>query len=94
MKGFCRNSPQKVHPNFAQNLGRQILRNTFSGLDVGRKPQETAEFCKKPQLVQEPVSPTWLLLLGALLVAKLLAMFSKVLRMDLVLGMGVFCPVF
>ena len=32
MKGFSRNSPQKVHPNFAQNLGRQILGNTFSGL--------------------------------------------------------------
>ena len=25
MKGFGRNSRQKVHPNFAQNLGRQIL---------------------------------------------------------------------
>ena len=33
MKGFTRNSPQKVHPNFAQNLGRQILGNTFSGLN-------------------------------------------------------------
>ena len=32
-KGFRRNSPQKVHPNFAQNLGRQILGNTFSGLE-------------------------------------------------------------
>ena len=32
MKGFSRNSPQKVHPNFAQNLGRQILGNTLSGL--------------------------------------------------------------
>ena len=32
IKGFSRNSPQKVHPNFAQNLGRQILGNTFSGL--------------------------------------------------------------
>ena len=31
MKGFSRNSSQKVHPNFAQNLGRQILGNTFSG---------------------------------------------------------------
>ena len=29
MKGFSRNSPQKVHPNFAENLGRQILGNTF-----------------------------------------------------------------
>ena len=27
---FNRNSPQKVHPNFAQNLGRHILGNTFS----------------------------------------------------------------
>ena len=35
MKGFSSgNSPQKVHPNFAQNLGRQILGNTFSGLDT------------------------------------------------------------
>ena len=31
MKGFCRNSLQKVHANFAQKLGRQILGNTFSG---------------------------------------------------------------
>ena len=34
MKGFSRNSPQRVHPNFAQNLGRQILGNTFSGLKI------------------------------------------------------------
>ena len=34
IKGFSRNSPQKVHPNFAQNLGRQILGNTFLGLKV------------------------------------------------------------
>ena len=33
IKGFGRNSPQKVHPNFAQKLGRQILGNTFSGLN-------------------------------------------------------------
>ena len=33
MKGFSRNSPRKVHPNFAQNLGRKILGNTFSGLN-------------------------------------------------------------
>ena len=33
MKGFSRNSPQKVHPNFAQNLGSRILGNTFSGLN-------------------------------------------------------------
>ena len=33
MKGFSRNSPQKVHPNFAENLGREILGNTFSGLE-------------------------------------------------------------
>ena len=32
MKGCSRNSPQKVHANFAQNLGRRILGNTFSGL--------------------------------------------------------------
>ena len=32
MKGFGKNSPQKVHPDFAQNLDRQILGNTFSGL--------------------------------------------------------------
>ena len=35
MKGFSRNSPQKVHPNFTQNLGRHILGNTFSGLKFG-----------------------------------------------------------
>ena len=29
-KGFSGNSTQKVHPNFAQNFGRQILENTFS----------------------------------------------------------------
>ena len=28
-EGFRRNSPQKVHPNFAQNLGRQILGHTI-----------------------------------------------------------------
>ena len=33
MKGFGRNPPQKVHPNFAQNLGRQLLGNTSSGLN-------------------------------------------------------------
>ena len=32
--GFCGNSPHKVHPNFAQNLGRQILGNTFPGLNA------------------------------------------------------------
>ena len=32
MKGFSRNSPERVHPNFAENLGRQILGNTFSVL--------------------------------------------------------------
>ena len=31
-KGFSRNSPQKVHPNFAENLRREILGNAFSGL--------------------------------------------------------------
>ena len=34
LEGFGRNSPQKVHPNFTQNLGRQILGNTFSGLNL------------------------------------------------------------
>ena len=33
-KDFSRNSPQKVHPNFAGNLGREILGNTFSGLNL------------------------------------------------------------
>ena len=33
IKGFGRNSPPKVHPNFAQKLGRQIIENTFSGLN-------------------------------------------------------------
>ena len=32
MRGSSRNSPQKVHRNFAQNLGGQIFGNTFSGL--------------------------------------------------------------
>ena len=32
MKNFCRNSPQKVHSNFPQELGRQIHANTFSAL--------------------------------------------------------------
>ena len=31
LKGLNKNSPPKVHPSFAQNLGRQILGNTFSG---------------------------------------------------------------
>ena len=34
MKGFSKSSHQKVHPNFAKNLGRQILGNTFSGPNV------------------------------------------------------------
>ena len=44
---FRRNSPQKVHPKFAQNLGKQILGNTFSGLTLGNPTnQETqAEQC-------------------------------------------------
>ena len=31
IKGFSKNSHQKVHPNFAKILGRQILGNTLSG---------------------------------------------------------------
>ena len=31
IKGFSKNSRQKVHPNFAKILGRQILGNTLSG---------------------------------------------------------------
>ena len=31
LKGFSKNSHQKVHPNFAKILGRQILGNTLSG---------------------------------------------------------------
>ena len=31
IKGFSKNSHRKVHPNFAENLGRQILGNTISG---------------------------------------------------------------
>ena len=31
LKGFSENSPRKLHSNFAKNLGRQILENTFSG---------------------------------------------------------------
>ena len=29
-QGFCKNSHEKVHRNFAKNLGRQILGNAFS----------------------------------------------------------------
>ena len=36
IKGFRRNSPRKVHPNFAENLGREILGNTFSGWGPAR----------------------------------------------------------
>ena len=31
IKGFSKNSHQKVHANFAKILGRQILGNTLSG---------------------------------------------------------------
>ena len=57
MKGFMRNSPPKVHPNFAQNLGREILGNTFSVLkscDVphpGPGTSSTRTSCKVPCLV-------------------------------------------
>ena len=33
LKVLSKNSPPKVHPNYAKNLGRQILGNTFSGPD-------------------------------------------------------------
>ena len=35
-KGCSGNSHQKVHPNFTQNLGRQILGKTLSGLKIIR----------------------------------------------------------
>ena len=38
IKVFGQNSPPKVHPNFAKNLGRQILGNTCSGPNSSRKP--------------------------------------------------------
>ena len=31
---ITRNSARKIHPNFAQNLGRQIIGNTFYGLKI------------------------------------------------------------
>ena len=34
-KGFSRNSHGKVHPNFAKNLGREILGNTFFSPNAG-----------------------------------------------------------
>ena len=48
MKGLSRNWPQNVHPNFAQNLGRQIFGNTSSGLKLvmlrtGRPPTEAKD---------------------------------------------------
>ena len=33
INGFSKNSHEKVHPNFAKNLGRQYLGNTFSALN-------------------------------------------------------------
>ena len=38
MKAFGRNSPKKVHPNFAQNVGKQVLGNTFYGLKQKTHP--------------------------------------------------------
>ena len=38
MKGFSKNSPQKVHPNFAKNLGRQFFGEyLFCPQDVGKE---------------------------------------------------------
>ena len=42
-KGFSRNSPQKVHPNLAKNLGREVFWNTFSGLNF-RVPEPNPAF--------------------------------------------------
>ena len=49
MKGFSRNLPPKVHPNFAQNLGRQILGNTFSGLIEEGIDVKDASLCRCKQ---------------------------------------------
>ena len=54
LKGFSMNSPQEVHPNFAQNLGRQILGNTFSGLDRWRVRKFSGSLRAKGTLISEP----------------------------------------
>ena len=43
IKGFSKNSHQKVHPNFAKILGRQILGNTLSG------PNDLLQKCRTPE---------------------------------------------
>ena len=47
MKGFSKSSHQKVHPNFAKNLGRQILGNAFSGPKKGLGEGSTREKIQK-----------------------------------------------
>ena len=49
MKGFSRNLTPIVHPNFAQNLGRQILGNTFSGLIEEGIDVKDASLCRCKQ---------------------------------------------
>ena len=49
IKGFGRNSPQKVHPNFAQNLGRRTLGNTSLGLNSGK--EKTHKYKKNCRIV-------------------------------------------
>ena len=51
IKGLSKNSHQKVHPNFAKILGRQILGNTLSApKKTGENSGENfmARFCRGP----------------------------------------------
>ena len=49
MKGSGRNSPQKVHPNSAENLGREIFGNTFSGGESGLNISNILKFHPQSQ---------------------------------------------
>ena len=44
IKGSSKNSHPKVHPNFAKNLGRQILGYTLSGPNENQSPPEKWTF--------------------------------------------------
>ena len=58
MKGFGRNSPQNVHPNFAQSLGRQILGNTFpSPNPLRRKIASEPRFLLRRKWVKMVLAP-------------------------------------
>ena len=69
MKGFDRNSPREVHPNFARNLGRQILGNTFLAsalslslslsLSFSRGPKKHIDFFNINFLAPTQNTPFW-----------------------------------